>query len=88
MSKPKVFWVSENRCTGNLKAFYTEDACYKSLLPNDSIFHVREIGPIDWEKVWADYSILVGYKESFKVNGSVVQQLVEKQLAGESEEKG
>lgn len=44
--------------------------------------HVREVVPIDWEKVWKEYSKRPGHPEShFYIE--TIQELVEKSLKGE-----
>lgn len=74
MSKPREFWIPMDS-TGQAGVVWVRDPKNYQNVPWDFI-HVREIVPIDWDKVWKNYTGDDCYKEK-------IQQLVEKQLAGE-----
>ncbi len=68
--KPREFW---------LNASYWHSIDDKPFNRNDTVY-LREVVPIDWKKVWNDYCDgLDGDSDNLQL----IQQLVEKQLAGE-----
>lgn len=83
MSKPRDFWIGFS-ITGNVeRLFYMEPDSesleqYKIFEP---LIHVREVVPIDWDKVWEKYwEKFEG--QNHKIGDDYIQQLVEMQLKG------
>lgn len=81
--KPREFWIVQNRCTGDLTGYDSEESYQCNIEHNENLIHVRECVPIDWEKIRQEAAWMekahYGLKEIF----NTIQQLVEKQLAGE-----
>lgn len=79
MKKPREFWIHENGLS-KIAEDYPPD-----YLPTDKnfsikVYHVREVIPIDWDKIW------IKMNEEFGCNPqeeSKLEQLVEAQLRGE-----
>lgn len=74
MNKPREFWVAE--LPG--KSFAVSTVAPR---PPSVRIHVREVVPIDWEKVWGEYKHEWDAlpEDMYKF----IQQLVEKALIGE-----
>ncbi len=71
MSKPREFCVREvvlivNDLNEDQKQLFTDKV------------YIREVVPIDWNKVWDKYP-----EDMSDYYAEIIQQLVEKQLAGE-----
>lgn len=43
--KPRKFWITDNRCTGEYKVFESELSLYEEVAHNDDIINVREVNP-------------------------------------------
>lgn len=67
--KPREFWITMEF-----------PGPHMSIEGGRGAFLVREVVPIDWEKVWKDYYF---GKNIDGVNYELIQKLVEKQLRGE-----
>jgi len=75
--KAKEFWIQQ---------YHYEDAISEKPQKDDGWIHVREVKPIEWEKVWSSLDEYFSSDEcTHKWPGTVIkiQQLVDKQLAGE-----
>lgn len=81
--KPREFWIRENKNypedSGPL--FYCSTAAPR---PPSTAFLVREVVPIDWEKLWKKF---LGERLFNEINIQeqfmIIEKLVEKQLRGE-----
>lgn len=71
--KPREFWVREA-----IDLFGGPCLLVYDLRLADKDIHVREVVPIDWEKVWKEYG-----GAHFWESKEQIQELIEKQLVGE-----
>lgn len=86
--KPREFWIKVDWITGALRAGAVNFDLHLELNSGskDLEFHVREVVPIDWEKVWEgirQWSLPIDELESAKQMQDKIQELVEKQIKGE-----
>jgi len=73
MSKPREFWITYGVVSGTIEIA----APPEQHLPCVNI-HVREVVPIDWDKVFFGFD-----KDLFPMHFNLIKSRVEKQLAGE-----
>ena len=78
MKKPREFWIKDHGGpTFDVEVLYT---------PISNSIHVREVVPIDWEKIkneFDDHLFDNGDRAVFNSSWDKVKELVEKQLRGE-----
>lgn len=70
MPKAREFWIA-GKSDGSLSGYY-------------SALKVREVVPIDWEKVWNKLDFFNDFENKNDAE-KAIQKEVEKQLAGENE---
>lgn len=78
MNKPREFWIEP--CDTDAKSFKDGYASLSNVEQPRTI-HVREVVPIDWEKVLAEFKMRATYRDYSEF--SLIQELVEKSLKGE-----
>lgn len=84
--KPREFWIEisllSNFVGAEIYRVLTKPQTELQKRTSDGCIHVREVTPIDWERVWAEYwnnqnsHIMVADQKA-------IQDLVEKSLRGE-----
>lgn len=77
MTKPREFWITFQPYEKDPLGPCVNILKYVATFDHEHGVHVREVMPIDWDKIWE--SIPDVDPENF----DKIQQLVEKQLAGE-----
>lgn len=78
MKKPREFWINQSRCNGNVRAYHSHNEMISDTQINDEWINVREVVPIDWNKIWSDKRITARLVDSILI----IEQLVETQLKG------
>lgn len=79
MSKPREFWCNEFHWKDGT---ITYTPCKLEDAPLEN-FLVREVIPIDWEKVWVEYDGKNWTQQIGKVHKDLIQDLVDRALKGE-----
>ena len=90
MTKPREFWMDtdildqalDNCDLGDGYKAKVRQFPHKDMLPQ--LTHVREVLPIDWEKVWLRYDMSTVKRFNMSLDEeNKIQELVEKALKGE-----
>lgn len=79
MNKPREFWISiyDDQQILNVHTFETKPGVHVD--PDaDEIIRVREVVPMNWNKIWDKFKGTMALKDYLQI-----EKLVEKQLAGE-----
>ncbi len=77
MPKAREFWI-------NLKVSPKSAYPEPNFGGRKGLIHVREVVPIDWEKVWKKFMSTANFNEGFGMaEVKQIQELVEKALKGE-----
>jgi len=82
--KPREFWITLNGFTNNNRV---SDLPEKPVFKDDWVYHVREVVPIDLDKVWQTHVLCTlnqyGLAVLGKYDRELIENIVEKQLKGE-----